>query len=515
MRIGSEIRLTLLNWFVKIALNRTTKAFFLLSVLFCFAQGIIQSFLYSVDTRWHGFTSSVVSFADIDGKIFLQYTLHDTWEICSHSPVAGGVPDACVPFYTAGEPASIPPGFRRDNSDNNAARTCLSGAELTGLSLSGVPNSNGTATITLVQQRPPGQECKLDTVCTRTILYPNEKLRQAIREDASLIALQFWLLGVAIFAIISESIPHLIALAFARLLSVGWSSYTIWRTLSLGSRIAKLIGNPGTPCQLGVFPPYISQRVAFQIADVVLHSVAFVWTLILSWNLIQVYLRTTFRRIGPPKAIVVIYRYFTTVLVGLQLSAFFLVVAIGLWIDQLMNSALKNISSHTKVYQAASISTVLLLIPWIAMGWFAVRHEMRRPMIAFLATSGLFISMWSLMFYSQVYRFSFIDWPFFGCLTCTSFVVMIVSVVFGVICWRNFGGGLAHYLHADNALRSSSFEPELFVHEAEKAGTSASRADRRIILKLDIDSLSSSDELPPYKSSIESFALDSKGDGRL
>jgi len=224
------------------------------------------------------------------------------------------------------------------------------------------------------------------------------------------------------------------------------------------------------------------------------------------------YLRSTFKRVGPPQRIIVIYRYFLAVLVGLQLSVFFLVVAISLWIDQLVSSALTHISDHTAVYQAAFIATVLLLLPWIAMGWFAVRNEKRCLMIAFLGTSALFIALWAIMFYSQVYRFSFVDWPFFGGLTCASFVVMLVSTAFGIVCWRNFGEGLSQYLYVEQALRDSAFEPEVFTHDAEKGRTRS--PDHRITLELDIESSVTGEDLPPYMGSLDSLAIteDTKSD---
>jgi hypothetical protein len=51
----------------------------------------------------------------------------------------------------------------------------MGGVAFTDLTLTGVPNSNGTATITLTQLELPGQTCELDPFCTRTLLYPNEK----------------------------------------------------------------------------------------------------------------------------------------------------------------------------------------------------------------------------------------------------------------------------------------------------------------------------------------------------
>jgi len=505
--------------FFKVTLTRVSTILFFSSVIFCFTQGIIQSFLYSVDTRWHQFPLHVVELSNINSAIFLEYTHHWTWSICHDTPVQG-VSNACVHFFSAGEQnVTIPANFRRDTGTQTLENILDNGKWMTS---EGIPFSNlalnttqeGNETIVNVyQEQPPFALYPLDPVCIRTMLYPNEKLRQSIREDASLAAVNIWLLGIATFALAYESVPHLLALLLMRLLATVWSSYTIWRTINLGQRIQHLIGDPYTPCQLDIFSPYFKQRVTFQIVDLVFHSIALLSSLILSWNLIQRYQRSTFKRIGPPRHVVKIYRYFLTVLVGLQLSVFFLVVSMGLWIDQLRNSEIKKISLHTSLYEVISIATVILLLPWITMGWFAVRYEKGRLMIAFLATSTLFIASWSMMFYSQVYRFSFVDWPFFGSLTCTSFVFMLLSTGFGVVCWLNFNKGLAHFLYVEKALAQVAFEPEVFVHE-KRSEYPPQPADHHISVNLGINLLPSVDELlPPYSYSGKPLAIDNK-DGK-
>lgn len=66
-------------------------------------------------------------------------------------------------------------------------------------------------------------------------------------------------------------------------------------------------------------------------------------------------------------------------------------------------------------------------------------------MTTFLVIGFIFIAGWSVMFYSQVYRWQFVQFPFFACITLEAFIVMIASCVLGAVCWRNFDKGLAHY----------------------------------------------------------------------
>jgi hypothetical protein len=103
-----------------------------------------------------------------------------------------------------------------------------------------------------------------------------------------------------------------------------------------------------------------------------------------------------------------------------------------------------------------------LLVPWLTMvcsclppavpcadqnmqGWYSVRRECRKLTWAFLAIALFFLFAWSMMFYSRIYRFTFIDWPFFGCMTVTSFVALISSTVIAFVCLRNYGKGLSEW----------------------------------------------------------------------
>ncbi|KAG5638405.1 hypothetical protein H0H81_000182 [Sphagnurus paluster] len=156
------------------------------------------------------------------------------------------------------------------------------------------------------------------------------------------------------------------------------------------------------------------------------------------------------------------------VLACLQLEAFVLVAAMGLWIDTLINTAISKISSHTPEYKALFIATSILLLPWITMGWYAIRREMRILMGFFLGTAIVLLSGWCIMFYSMVYRWTFVEWPFLACFTVASLILIIASTILGVICRLNFGKGLAQYLSAEAALASSNFAPEVFSHDEEK-----------------------------------------------
>ena len=129
----------------------------------------------------------------------------------------------------------------------------------------------------------------------------------------------------------------------------------------------------------------------------------------------------------------------------MQLLCYLLVTAAGLWIDQLINGAIASISSYTPIYKGLFISTMILLIPWIAMGWFATRREKKRTMAAFLAIGFVLLTCWTIMYYSLVFRWTWLQWPYFASCTVASQLVLIATIGLGVLSWRNFGKGLAQF----------------------------------------------------------------------
>jgi len=158
------------------------------------------------------------------------------------------------------------------------------------------------------------------------------------------------------------------------------------------------------------------------------------------------------------------YAYFLAVLVSIQLSVFILLTAMALWVDQLLHGFIGKLSSHTAVYDGTFVITTILLIPWLMMGWYAVRGERRILTWLFLFLALVLLGAWTTMFYSRIYRFTFVDWPFFTITTGTSFASIISSGVFAFACLRNYGKGLGQWLRVEDSFWKSDFEPDVFAN---------------------------------------------------
>ena len=115
-----------------------------------------------------------------------------------------------------------------------------------------------------------------------------------------------------------------------------------------------------------------------------------------------------------------------------------------------------------------------------------MRREWRKLTWAFLAVAFFFLFAWSMMFYSRIYRFTFVDWPFFGAMTVSSFVALLCSTGFAIMCARNYDKGLAQWsehassfvyletmltvnpggaVYVEKKFGDEDFEPDLFPTE--------------------------------------------------
>ncbi|KAL0060549.1 hypothetical protein AAF712_012669 [Marasmius tenuissimus] len=163
--------------------------------------------------------------------------------------------------------------------------------------------------------------------------------------------------------------------------------------------------------------------------------------------------------------------------VCLQLEAFVLLAWIGLWTDQVFNNFIKDITLTQDLFKGSAIAWTILLAPWIVTGWYGIRNEHRLATLIFIVFAFVHLACSSVMFYSEVYRWTFVNWPNFGCYVIASLVLLTASFILGILCRMNFGQGLSQYLHAEEALASSDFAPEVFEHDVEEVDLSLTLSD--------------------------------------
>ncbi len=66
-------------------------------------------------------------------------------------------------------------------------------------------------------------------------------------------------------------------------------------------------------------------------------------------------------------------------------------------------------------------------------------------MMVFLVLSALYLVGLGLMFDSKTFRWTFIQWGFFGAMLSVSALLVLIGLIVGIICRLNFDKGLIHY----------------------------------------------------------------------
>ncbi|KAG6814043.1 hypothetical protein H0H92_003893 [Tricholoma furcatifolium] len=295
-----------------------------------------------------------------------------------------------------------------------------------------------------------GSVTTLDSSCVLSLNWPVSMLHNTKREDIVFMAFQFWVLGMSVVALLNESIPHIWASLVTHMMATAWAGFQIQHTAEFKADFTRVI-TEGACNGVSLLPNYWHDRGIAEINSLAFNALALLISSFLTWRLFKTFGWQTFKRVGASLTINRIYMIVLTLSITIQLSIFFMVVTVSLWLDQLFNSAIGDLVDFKTLYKVTSFITLMLLIPWLTTeykGWFAVRRELRLPMFIFLVLSILYLGGWGVMFFSTTFRWNFVTWTFFGIMAVASFLLTIASLVLGIVCRYNFGKGLLRYLKA-------------------------------------------------------------------
>ncbi|KAG9093933.1 hypothetical protein FRC07_011397, partial [Ceratobasidium sp. 392] len=288
------------------------------------------------------------------------------------------------------------------------------------------------------------------------------------REDAVFIGFQFWVLGMSIVALLNESVPHIIAAFLTHVLMTSWSVFQIIHTANFRSEFNRLTTR-GACGGVNLLPTYWKARANAEIPVLAFNVVVLIGSAYMSWRLLKTFGWLTFKRVGASFEINRIYRLVLSLGIVLQLSLFFLVVTMALWLQQLYNGLARADTSMAVLYKTIVIVQLIALGPWLVMGWYAVRREMRKTMIAFLILSALFIVAWTAMFVCPIWRLSFMTWMFFRVMSIAAATLTVLAFGLGVVCWFNFGKDFPKHLQANDDPEGSDFIAAQPSYDPEKA----------------------------------------------
>lgn len=80
-------------------------------------------------------------------------------------------------------------------------------------------------------------------------------------------------------------------------------------------------------------------------------------------------------------------------------------------------------------------------------------------MLIFFGVSVGFLAIWGAMFASQIYRFMFNTWSFFGTMSITACLLLITVLGLSVYAFLNFGLGLPEYCKFMRRYRNARANP--------------------------------------------------------
>ncbi|KAJ1310153.1 hypothetical protein OPQ81_006898 [Rhizoctonia solani] len=319
-------------------------------------------------------------------------------------------------------------------------------------------------------------EAFVSRVCVHSLQWPLQKLRNTQREDAVFIGFQFWVLGMSVVALLNESVPHVIAAFLTHLLTTGWSIFQLLQTAYFRSEFNRLTTH-GACGGVNLLPVYWKMRVNVEIPTLALNGVALLSSAYMSWKLLKTFGWLTFKRVGASLEINRIYRVVLCLAIVLQLSLYFMVVSIALWIQELYVGPAAKETTLAPFYKAIVAIQLVALVPWLVMGWYAVRREMRKTMVAFLVLSALFIIAWAGMFVSPTWRLTFLTWMFFRMMTVCAAILTVLALLLGIVSFLNFGKDLPKHLRLeDDTEAGADFEPAKAPDNSEKVDFPAQNA---------------------------------------
>ncbi|KAF9455016.1 hypothetical protein P691DRAFT_770111 [Macrolepiota fuliginosa MF-IS2] len=299
---------------------------------------------------------------------------------------------------------------------------------------------------------------EISPVCLKALSYPLSILANTKREDIVFMAFQFWVLGMSVVALLNESIPHIFASLVTHIIATAWGGSQLIHTANFRSDFNTLITHGACEgVDLPITVGYWQARRAAEISSLTLNVLALLVSGLLSWKLFKLFGWQTFKRVGASLTVNRVYKMVLILSITIQLSLFFMAATVSLWLDQLINSVIGDLVDLRKTYLASSIITLVLLIPWLMMGWFGVRRELKIPMLLFLGLCVLYLGGWGVMFVSTTFRWTFVTWRFFSLMAVASVLLTVTCLILGLLCRMNFGKGLPRYLSAQEELPTGDF----------------------------------------------------------
>ncbi|KAJ7584864.1 hypothetical protein C8J56DRAFT_136562 [Mycena floridula] len=423
--------------YTRITLTKFTTFYFFLALINCIILVILQSLTFADNFEAGSIVTKILSHGNVTSG--LTIIDHGTLQFCTGTPKTANA--NCQPLV-ANITFSV-----ADPSPQLEPRKTKS-----------IKDSYGMTTGVRV-----GTDV-LDEACVKSFLWLGDVLRDSRREDVVTLAFQIWSFSLSLVAILNESLPHLIAALLTHILGTAWGAFRVSNSRHLEKLYLDLIVD-GTCHNVDLLGGWWDLRVQHTLPVIIVNVVTLLIACFLTAKLFKVYAAQTFNRVGASPEVNKIYKMVLLLSVFLQLAAFFTLGASGMWIDKISTGTIRQIAEPWPLYIAAFAATAILEVPWLVLGWRSVRRENRTQFIVFSVFSAMIFILLTLVFFSPLYQFIFMCWPFFAVMTVTAYIFVLLTICVSLFCRVHFGKGLPRYLQATEELEGEDFTPVYFAND--------------------------------------------------
>ncbi|KAH8120479.1 hypothetical protein DFH11DRAFT_66333 [Phellopilus nigrolimitatus] len=331
--------------------------------------------------------------------------------------------------------------------------------------------------------------------CPMIASYSTNLFRDNRMEDVVFVVIHAYLLFVTVYAIARESIPHIVVIFSIRFLSAIWSLSRFIETIAVKKSLGRLVHAASCPSDF-FGPKFFENRHIFEGLLLCSSTFMIILEAFLATKLGRVYFKRPWRVVQVSNEMQKMYKLLLGFSVVVQISALIFPTTMALWIDQIMNTWYSHATgNHIVLFRSFSIVLTILLPPWIAIGWYSLRREWPRATIVFLAFGAAFLGCLLALPFSPMFRWTFTTWWFFGMIFTATVVLFVATLVLAVLCRRNFGKNLDHYLLVQSRLSDRDFAHDHFEEDAKPFDTEAvivhDLVDKDHVYRISLDSLNS------------------------
>ncbi|WAQ83672.1 hypothetical protein PtA15_4A120 [Puccinia triticina] len=312
-----------------------------------------------------------------------------------------------------------------------------------------------------------GNLINLSAKCVTALKQPMKFISRSHRTDIARIVFHIWLWGLTIWGLLLESVPHIAAVVVSQFISTAFVALDLRKTITMKEEFSIVVNSD---CDgVDVLPEFWGVLLKLDVVAVVFAATTALAFTFLAFKLYAVLDWRTFKKLGASRMVRIAHTLSLIFAAILQLNAYFVIVFLALWLEEVVTYKWKNGSKNrfgTKNFKAALGILLALSVPWLLVGNFSLKNENMIGIIAFLIYDVALLSFTIFLlcenFYQKMANVT-VFLNFTGIMAC---VLMFASLIVAVACLLVFDRGLLVKVNRDSNASSDTVE-RLSIHDDE------------------------------------------------